>query len=1014
MAEIIKTPTVSPVSSGIVDTYVPPASQTVQPSELTSFLKAIAPAMEQHGDETLKAKAKRDRELASGEAEARQHQINLETTRLLNNITTDYKQNSGRYAEEGLEKALTGYREYANNYFNSLEEQGVDKLYTQPFRDLVEVNLLEKVVFPHQTEQRRINKERLDNTFLDTIRTIPVGENSVEEIKGHFENHVKVNGGDYTTYNDMMVNEAVADAKLGNFDSPRIKVLETLGANGTNLLNNPKYQQQRLAIETAKANATTVSATEIKRRAKSNDINQRLQNSGLLETAPYAPVDMSGLTAGKKVVELPDGTVHEYVLTKQELETAFDAAYVEARIAISQDPKYDNMPPLEGEKARADALNVLEQKRFNNFYKSNSIIPPETRLVITEGISYLDMGDIREGSLGHSKLTSLVEGVEKYVAYGGRIDALGLSKEQTIKLRALLTAKEINASPDVVYSQVQSAIDVTDTDDVKIPMEDFASKVDRGILHLTNLDEVMSGTNLMKKDFEERVAYNMRFSNMSREQAEVQAGKDLHKDYQVLKVAGQGSNYSAVKIQNNRLTDSADVNLLEDILFKLNYDAKDFFKLIQEKAFIERGIELIPVTELGGHTYSLFYTNNPNPNVLDIKAFFNDDPTNAIVIDSIDLTRLEQVDAEIFAQEALEKYNIEVDKYLSTDFFNRELVEESQAIMQDILRNVEQVEEKEKAISEELGDVSGLDDLAAQGIGAVVGSKRVLAGDLDTPIPVQEESNSILDSISEAFEAVGDFTDEQVQSIRNTLSSFLEGDDDDDSPVVEEGTTVPPTLGITIPFQRTEKFQGTEENFNRITSEMGQELTTAFSKVPSLVTGIDTEDDATELRTFLLATAYHESDRTFDPAKLQGDDPTGAGRGVLQYEAPSLVTAIKRMRQALGSENMPEWAKEMDAQADAVQARQNELLAKKKLSKAEYNELYLNPLYDASKLTLDQQLAIAVYDITMNPDTNVKELLDNLTIENMVDFWAKYWHKDASAEQKATMLSNTKDLMNKG
>lgn len=123
--------------------------------------------------------------------------------------------------------------------------------------------------------------------------------------------------------------------------------------------------------------------------------------------------------------------------------------------------------------------------------------------------------------------------------------------------------------------------------------------------------------------------------------------------------------------------------------------------------------------------------------------------------------------------------------------------------------------------------------------------------------------------------------------------------------------------------------------------------------------------------------AYHESDKTMNPKLEQYDG--GPGRGLMQFEPDSMKTALNRAKRIFGN-NPPSWIQK------AIDDKN----------------------YDASTLTADQQMALAVYDLLQKPKADISKVTKGK--QSIEDFWAKYWWAGKEKDKKARLKVFKKNL----
>ncbi len=123
--------------------------------------------------------------------------------------------------------------------------------------------------------------------------------------------------------------------------------------------------------------------------------------------------------------------------------------------------------------------------------------------------------------------------------------------------------------------------------------------------------------------------------------------------------------------------------------------------------------------------------------------------------------------------------------------------------------------------------------------------------------------------------------------------------------------------------------------------------------------------------------AYHESDKTMNP-KLEEYDG-GPGKGLMQFEPDSMKTALNRAKRIFGN-NPPSWIQK------AIDDKN----------------------YDASTLTADQQMALAVYDLLQKPKADISKVTKGK--QSIEDFWAKYWWAGKEKDKKTRLKVFKKNL----
>jgi len=123
--------------------------------------------------------------------------------------------------------------------------------------------------------------------------------------------------------------------------------------------------------------------------------------------------------------------------------------------------------------------------------------------------------------------------------------------------------------------------------------------------------------------------------------------------------------------------------------------------------------------------------------------------------------------------------------------------------------------------------------------------------------------------------------------------------------------------------------------------------------------------------------AFHESDGTMNPELEQYSG--GPGRGLMQFEPKSMKTALTRAKNIFDN-NPPSWIKK------AIDEKN----------------------YDASTLTADQQMALAVYDLLEKEEADISKVTKGE--QSIEDFWAKYWWAGNKKDLNKRLKSFKKSL----
>ena len=268
------TPTARPV-----DTYISPETPVTQPSALSQFLGAIAPVVEQKGEEILKEKALRERDERNGKRANEQHQAEMAALGLTAALKEDWSRNENDWLNLTAEEASDKVSKHYSNYRMKLDEAQINPLALQAFDQKVDEDKLLFMFNNFGPKKHDRNVELQDQRFNDTIRKAgnAAGENQeqvVPSMVDAFNNHVAVTGSDYRRANDLVIKTAVLESKKGrtayiNFvdaiktkDGKSLRSIDryaedfnTIEANITSFLKGGRSLQNKKDVESFKVQA---------------------------------------------------------------------------------------------------------------------------------------------------------------------------------------------------------------------------------------------------------------------------------------------------------------------------------------------------------------------------------------------------------------------------------------------------------------------------------------------------------------------------------------------------------------------------------------------------------------------------------------------------------------------------------------------------------------------------------------------------------------------------------------
>jgi len=954
MAEIIKAPEVRPVG-GIVDTYVKPVAQPKQQSQLGQFMQALAPAIAVEEDKALKEKQKRDAEIASEELKNKAHQIDLAYTNVIQKIDSDFKENGDTYLNENThEEVMEKYNAFWTNYSQQMLDSGVDKLLVNGFNRKMELDLA-AFGLKLGDAYRVKNIEKQDATLLGVIGNIA----DPEEVKTKANNHINATGGNAGRVNQMLVDEAVRLSKLGQ-GAGLIEALQTFGRDGTNIFNIEKYRDSWVTIQSNLATHGKAVANANKKGAALSTMNQLFQD---YFDRPEGLKLSEKLSIGNELtIDLGSGVTHTFTPTFDDYRPMMEAAFAQEMTDIESAPIPDT--------AKTQLRYDLERKRFE-FYLDHGKVPRDVSSAVTDGIGYFTQGNLQDENvmlLAEQAFDKLRQ-VDAY-SDGNFIKHVLTDANDRNRYNTVKELVEDNVPLQKAIGIVQGYVRFKE-DPYKFTVAEVQDVIDTGIFDFTDLDEtdVVRSNLILAEEVSEYATMLYNTGTVTdRKEALQKAAVTVAKQF--ITVRGTGGQLSAIRLQRGDANKTATVDGMEEALRTLRDNGKAMLAIAE--MFPDRDVSPVSIFG-GGNSFDLIYEPTTNPNVVHVWAVRQDDPNNlsqAQLIGHYDLTKSPELAAEEFTQRTMERLNLQLEEEGEDAWYDRfgesitRLFGISEAgaaelTPEDIQQLAQTVEDVTPAV-EEMVDEKGMD------LGRAVMEGLYRARDTG------EEISATIGNIIRSY-----FSDEEVGIVLGDQSG------------------------------KEELIQARENISSSNEGHLSQALNIAVRR------GKATSDTKQRIiDEILLPIAYHESNRTLDPATQQIGSKIA--KGMLQMEAPRVVASVKRMARILKKEGkpIPDWAKEMVAQADVTQQQMKEVQRlvnsrTEPMTPVERKVLYENPVYDVSKLTADQQLALGLYDM-LGYKGDINDVLDGkMSIEK---FWSEYWHQGDSPQAQAAFASNYRKL----
>lgn len=461
------TPTARPVN-----TYVRPEAPITQPSALSQFLGAIAPVVEQKGEEILKEKALRERDERNGKRANEQHQAEMAAIGLTARLKEDWKQNENDWLNLSAEEASEKVAKHYSNYRMKLDEAQINPLALQAFDQKVDEDKLLFMFNNFGPKKHDRNIEQQNQRFNDTIRKAGSVADNPEQIVPSmvdaFNQHVVVTGGDYRRANDLVIETAIAESKKGSTNY--IKFVEAIQTkDGKSLRSIDRYAKD---FNTIDANIAAFAKSGLSLQNKKDVEAFKVQAAANWMANP----NPTTLTFGKNTRVNEAG--HQFDWTPAE-----QASYIEDNynVQLAQLEASDATP-----EQKEVQRTILTQSRIG-FYKAYQLVPTEIQK--SQQIFQQDFK------------TASFDNPEVFKFYRAAYDAMNAYEQQGGDATKNMP-KDLKNTFDSVQILVKNEVPLQDAltrlqqpvspnrPSIPLDIKDLPSLLDPSVLKFTDLDEV--------------------------------------------------------------------------------------------------------------------------------------------------------------------------------------------------------------------------------------------------------------------------------------------------------------------------------------------------------------------------------------------------------------------------------------------------------------------------------------------------------------------------------------------
>ena len=986
-----------------VETYVRPAAQPVGESDLGAFISAIAPAAETLAKVEREKQLKLQREAERGIASARAFDAKLGAGKALRAAYEDFADpaNSEAYLSMSMEEVRDRRAELMQPFLDKVQQSGDDLLATafQQDIELGNIDFFTKVYDPAKREFDINNSLNEVFTEVLAIQDNPMLDDALK-LKATDEllkTYQTTTGTPWNAINQYAINTTANRVSQDG----RTALYQWLDKE--NQLGVAKYQDTVRTIDTRLASYDSAQLKLGKEEFFQASLMQQI--TGFLQTGDV-------MSVGGEVT-FRDGTSRS--ITDEDI--------------------------IMGIQNTAASLGLTQEEAIKQLYRPFNIVPTEDANAIMSGKSMLSFGDLTEDNL--VRMANAYTAYKKIDGYQFTIKDALMSADEKKLMRAMdyLIEKRGVGPEGPSIGVVKEALEMVRTIDVdaqtrKASVTEIQESLDKGLLDLSDFDEVVNG-NVMMPYIQEGVDVYMQMG-FGVDEATKQAVVDARKDFIVIE-SSTGTKH-VLPILNTAIDRTGnEVGKLQSYITEAvqvpetaaAIEARGGSGIVLQRTMNPNMLNLAVVDDSGLPVGSLGEV--PLATALDpatVRAMIADRVIRTleddkyvtggmgVVVEPIekfeisDIKKLQalglvtQINPNIDIKTVREIHvdGVFTGTYLyegtmpdgSSTVFRSYVTPEKalppearttvpeppvyqDAIMLEAAKPVE-----EKPFLESLReDVSDIRSVLQKTFGyEKIDADAIMSETIDKMIPV----------ISDSAGGVGEFFDEAykntkmkltnnaaINKAREILTDFPELISElqlDVSGLFARGKA---KRGITVREQATVARSIIAVND---ASEKQYDVETQSQLDDVLGIAAQAKDTTAEtiLNEVIKPIAFHESDGTMDPnLKQYGDGPA---RGLMQYEPDSFKTSVQRAKNyynKIGQE-LPTWISDINLSGD------NEAIQK-----------------EITTLSGNQQMALAVLDLLEHPQANIGLVTSGQ--QSIEDFWANYWWAGDASDRKARIKS---------
>ena len=482
-----------------VETYVRPAAQPVGESDLGAFISAIAPAAETLAKVEREKQLKLQREAERGIASARAFDAKLGAGKALRAAYEDFADpaNSEAYLSMSMEEVRDKRAELMQPFLDKVQQSGDDLLATafQQDIELGNIDFFTKVYDPAKREFDINNSLNEVFTEVLAIQDNPMLDDALK-LKATDEllkTYQTTTGTPWNAINQYAINTTANRVSQDG----RTALYQWLDKE--NQLGVAKYQDTVRTIDTRLASFDSAQLKLGKEEFFQASLMQQI--TGFLQTGDV-------MSVGGEVT-FRDGTSRS--ITDEDI--------------------------IMGIQNTAARLGLTQDEAIKQLYRPFNIVPTEDANAIMSGKSLLSFGDITEDSL--VLMANAYTAYKKIEGYQFTIknDLMSTDEKKLMRAMDYLIEKRGVGPEGSSIGVVKEALEMVrtirvDAETRKASVTEIQKSLDKGLLDLSDFDEVKNGNDMMPY-IQEGVDLYMRMG-ASLEAATEQAVKDARNDFIVI------------------------------------------------------------------------------------------------------------------------------------------------------------------------------------------------------------------------------------------------------------------------------------------------------------------------------------------------------------------------------------------------------------------------------------------------------------------------------------------------